>query len=144
MPLALWRTIQLGLDLVQQRLTFSNNGSRMPLTERQPIHEGGRLSSLRGRVLHGPCRALTSPSGSLVPPAPALLLSFMQDGRQALPGTIAPYALLAPAVGMSMSSLVYGERFSIIRLWGMILLLTGVAITAALLNRWLHDTASQR
>jgi O-acetylserine/cysteine efflux transporter len=111
---------------------------------------------------------------SLVPPVPALLLSFAQDGPGALlhavahasmwgllapvylgllatvlayaiwgnllqrysTGTVAPYALLAPAVGLSMSSLVYGERFNAIRLAGMILLLTGVAITAGLLNRW--------
>lgn len=113
---------------------------------------------------------------SLVPPAPALALSFIQDGPMALlwamthasiwglfapvylgllatvlayaiwgnllqrypAGTVAPFALLAPAVGLSMSSLVYGESFSVIRLSGMVLLLVGVAITAGLLNRWLR------
>lgn len=116
---------------------------------------------------------------SLVPPVPALALSFVQDGRGTLlwavthasmwglfapvylgllatvlayaiwgnllqrysAGTVAPFALLAPAVGLSMSSLVYGESFSVIRLSGMVLLLAGVAITAGLLNRWLRSTA---
>ncbi|WP_412179339.1 EamA family transporter [Variovorax paradoxus] len=50
-------------------------------------------------------------------------------------GTVAPFALLAPAVGLGMSSLVYGESFSITRLAGMALLLIGVAVTAGLLNR---------
>ncbi|RZI93145.1 MAG: hypothetical protein EOP39_31690 [Rubrivivax sp.] len=50
-------------------------------------------------------------------------------------GTVASFALLAPAVGLGMSSLVYGESFSITRLAGMALLLIGVAVTAGLLNR---------
>jgi len=54
-------------------------------------------------------------------------------------GTVAPFALLGPAVGLGMSSLVYGESFSVIRLSGMVLLLVGVAIAAGLLNRWLHS-----
>ncbi|MET3375467.1 O-acetylserine/cysteine efflux transporter [Variovorax boronicumulans] len=113
---------------------------------------------------------------SLVPPVPALALSFVQDGPGALwwavmhasmwglvapvylgllatvlayaiwgnllqrypTATVAPFALLAPAVGLSMSSLVYGESFGIIRLLGMVLLLVGVAIAAGRLNRWLR------
>ncbi|MBT2333206.1 EamA family transporter [Variovorax paradoxus] len=116
---------------------------------------------------------------SLVPPAPALALSFVQDGPGALlwavahasmwgllapvylgllatvlayaiwgdllqrypTSTVAPFALLAPAVGLSMSSLVYGESFSIARLSGMVLLLMGVAIAAGLLNRWRRSAA---
>ncbi|MCR6478095.1 EamA family transporter [Variovorax sp. ZS18.2.2] len=117
---------------------------------------------------------------SLVPPVPALALSFMQDGPGALmwavthasmwglfapvylgllatvlayaiwgdllqrysASTVAPFALLAPAVGLSMSSLIYGESFSITRLAGMALLLIGVAIAAGLLNRSLHSAAA--
>lgn len=117
---------------------------------------------------------------SLVPPVPALALSFVQDGPGALlwavthasmwglfapvylgllatvlayaiwgnllrrypAGTVAPFALLAPAVGLSMSSLIYGESFSAIRPSGMVLLLAGVAIAAGLLNRWLRSSTA--
>ncbi|WP_454905041.1 EamA family transporter [Variovorax gossypii] len=117
---------------------------------------------------------------SLVPPVPALALSFVQDGPGALwwavmhasmwglfapvylgllatvlayaiwgdllqrysISTVAPFALLAPAVGLSMSSLIYGESFSITRLAGMAFLLIGVAIAAGLLNRSLHSAAA--
>ena len=43
-------------------------------------------------------------------------------------GAVAPFALLAPAVGAIASSFVYDERFGAFRLAGMVLMLIGLAI----------------
>jgi O-acetylserine/cysteine efflux transporter len=42
--------------------------------------------------------------------------------------TVAPFALLVPFVGAFASSLVFGERFGALRLVGMALVLTGIAV----------------
>jgi O-acetylserine/cysteine efflux transporter len=103
---------------------------------------------------------------SLVPPLPALVISFLMDGPTSLvsaaagaswlglfapvylglfasvfayavwgdllqrysTGAVAPFALLAPAVGAIASSLTYGESFGPVRLAGMACMLLGLAI----------------
>jgi O-acetylserine/cysteine efflux transporter len=105
---------------------------------------------------------------SLVPPLPALLVSFAVDGPGAFvsafqhaswlgllapvylgllasvfayaiwgsllqrysAGAVAPFALLAPAVGAAVSALVTGETFNAVRLAGMGCMLLGLAIVA--------------
>jgi O-acetylserine/cysteine efflux transporter len=105
---------------------------------------------------------------SLVPPIPALAISFVLDGPHALPiaiagasslglmaplylgllasvfgyavwgyllqkysaGDVAPFALLAPAIGAITSSIVFGETFGPIRLAGMICMVAGLGIVA--------------
>ncbi len=103
---------------------------------------------------------------SLVPPIPALAISFVMDGSGSLftamsnaswlavfapiylgllasvfayavwgsllqrypAGAVAPFALLAPAVGAIASSLIYGENFGPMRLAGIASMLVGLAI----------------
>jgi O-acetylserine/cysteine efflux transporter len=103
---------------------------------------------------------------SLVPPLPALVISGMTDGLDALPqaltnapwqamvatlylgavatvlayaiwgmllrtysaAAVTPFALLAPCVGALSSALVFGEQFTTLRLMGMAVILTGLAI----------------
>lgn len=103
---------------------------------------------------------------SLVPPIPALAISFVLDGPHALlsailgaswlglmaplylgllasvfayavwghllqkysTGAVAPFALLAPAVGAIASSFVFGERFGPYRIAGMTCMVVGLAI----------------
>jgi O-acetylserine/cysteine efflux transporter len=103
---------------------------------------------------------------SLVPPIPALAISFAVDGPGALlpaiagaswsglmapvylgllasvfayavwghllqkysAGAVAPFALLAPAVGAIASSFVFGESFGPVRLAGMACMVVGLAI----------------
>ncbi|MBT2791068.1 EamA family transporter [Paraburkholderia strydomiana] len=55
--------------------------------------------------------------------------------QQYTSAVIAPFALLTPAVGMAVSSIVFGERFSTLRLAGMIVLLCGVAVSAGAAGR---------
>lgn len=50
-------------------------------------------------------------------------------------GVVAPFALLAPAVGAIASSLVYGERFGPFRLAGMACMLIGLAIVVVRFRR---------
>jgi len=102
---------------------------------------------------------------SLVPPIPALAISFMLDGPGALlpaiagaswlglmaplylgllasvfayaawgyllqkysTGAVAPFALLAPAIGAVASSFVFGESFGSVRLAGMACMVVGLA-----------------
>jgi O-acetylserine/cysteine efflux transporter len=103
---------------------------------------------------------------SLVPPIPALAISFVLEGPDALlpaiagaswlgllaplylgllatvfayavwgyllqkysTGAVAPFALLAPAVGAVASSLIFGESFGSVRLVGMSFMVVGLAI----------------
>lgn len=50
-------------------------------------------------------------------------------------GAVAPFALLSPCVGAIASVLVFGERFGLLRLFGMACILLGVAIVAFPLRR---------
>ena len=103
---------------------------------------------------------------SLVPPVPALALSWIVDDPAALPrsvsgaswaslaaalylglvatilayaiwgrllrrypaATVTPFALLVPFVGAFGSALVFGERFGVLRIAGMALVLVGIAV----------------
>jgi O-acetylserine/cysteine efflux transporter len=57
-------------------------------------------------------------------------------------GAVAPFALLAPAVGAIASSFVYGESFGLVRLAGIGVMLVGLAIVALPLNRFALTPAS--
>jgi O-acetylserine/cysteine efflux transporter len=50
--------------------------------------------------------------------------------------TVTPFALLAPFVAAYSSSLVFGERFSPLRLGGMALVLLGIAVIVLPVARW--------
>ena len=50
--------------------------------------------------------------------------------------TVTPFALLAPFVASYSSSLVFGERFSPLRLGGMALVLLGIAVIVLPVARW--------
>ena len=55
--------------------------------------------------------------------------------------TVTPFALLAPFVASYSSSLVFGERFSPLRLGGMALVLLGIAVIVLPVARWSRVTA---
>jgi len=55
--------------------------------------------------------------------------------------TVTPFALLAPFVASSSSSLVFGERFGTLRLGGMALVLLGIAVIVLPVARWSRVTA---
>jgi O-acetylserine/cysteine efflux transporter len=57
-------------------------------------------------------------------------------------GAVAPFALLAPAVGAIASSFVYGESFGPVRLAGIGVMLVGLAIVVLPLNRFALTPAS--
>ena len=55
--------------------------------------------------------------------------------------TVTPFALLAPFVASYSSSLVFGERFTPLRLAGMALVLLGIAVIVLPVARWSRVTA---
>ena len=55
--------------------------------------------------------------------------------------TVTPFALLAPFVASYSSSLVFGERFTPLRLAGMALVLLGIAVIVLPVGRWSRVTA---
>jgi GNAT superfamily N-acetyltransferase/uncharacterized membrane protein len=50
--------------------------------------------------------------------------------------TVTPFALLVPFVGGYSSALVFGERFGVLRLAGMTLVLLGIAVIVVPWDRW--------
>lgn len=63
--------------------------------------------------------------------------------QQYTTGAVAPFALLAPCVGALTSAIVFGERFSALRLGGMAGILVGVAIVAVPLH-WMKPFGVRR
>jgi O-acetylserine/cysteine efflux transporter len=55
--------------------------------------------------------------------------------------TVTPFALFAPFVASYSSSLVFGERFTPLRLAGMALVLLGIAVIVLPVGRWTRVTA---
>ena len=51
--------------------------------------------------------------------------------------SVAPYSLLVPVFGIASAALVFGERFGTLRLFGIVLILAGIAIVA-LPAEWLR------
>jgi O-acetylserine/cysteine efflux transporter len=49
---------------------------------------------------------------------------------------VAPYSLLVPVFGIVSSALVFGERFGLLRLLGMALILVGIAVVALPMTRF--------
>ena len=43
---------------------------------------------------------------------------------------VAPYSLLVPVFGIVSSAIMFGERFGVVRLFGMALILVGIAVVA--------------
>jgi O-acetylserine/cysteine efflux transporter len=55
---------------------------------------------------------------------------------------VAPYSLLVPVFGIVSSALVFGERFGVLRLFGMALILIGIAVVALPIKRLATKRAS--